>query len=222
MKEIKFLESESNRYKIFYTSEDCGGGTTFGYDFIPMLQSRYPDKKFESCLEWCSGNGVIGFNLLANEICEKLWLFDKDQSALNIAASTIGYNHLEDRVKIICEDTIANLSSENTFDLIVANPPHWNHTPYNTRGMLSRLYLDKKWKIHNDFFNNIKKNLKPEGVILLQESVWASSPEMFTSIINKNNLYINDNFVIPNSIDPFYQTYFIEIKHNLLHKILRR
>ena len=217
----EILESYSNDYKIFYTSEDCGGGSTFGLDFIPAIQSKYRNKKFERCLEWCSGNGVIGFNLLANEICEKLYLFDKDQTSLDIAANTVKHNNLEDRVKIIRGDTITNLSSENKFDLIVANPPHWNNIPYGMRGVPSRIFLDLDWKIHNDFFSNIKKNLKPEGVIFLQESVWASSPETFYSVIDKNNLYINSSFQVPTE-NSYYQTYFIEIKHNLLHKIIRR
>jgi hypothetical protein len=60
-----------------------GGGTWGSVRFINTLQKYYPNKSFQKCLEWCSGPGFIGFELLSNNICSELSFMDIYQPALD-------------------------------------------------------------------------------------------------------------------------------------------
>ena len=81
---------------------------------------RLRDKKI---VDFCTGNGVVPLilsrrcnqNIIGVEIQEKL---------ASLAKESVEYNHLEDRIDIVCED-IKEFSKKhlNEFDLILCNPP---------------------------------------------------------------------------------------------------
>ena len=57
-----------NDFNLIYTDSPKmdGGGTSIGLDFVNLLDQQYTGQKFNRCLEWCSGPGFIGFNLLTS------------------------------------------------------------------------------------------------------------------------------------------------------------
>jgi methylase of polypeptide subunit release factors len=201
---------------IFYSEETEGGGLTFGINhFVSTIKQLYPDRKFNNCLEWCSGPGFIGFDILSSELAENITLFDKYEPALEQAKITAKNpkNKWENRVNIILGDTIKNLSGE--YDLIVGNPPHLANDCYALRWILKkdlRIWLDVEWKTHEEFLRNIKKNLSKDGVILLKELSWGSTIETFEKFINESGLKITNHFVDLKFGSPTF--YYIEIKHN--------
>ena len=103
-------------------------------------------------------------------------------------------------VDIFTDDTLDNVDKQ--FDLVVGNPPHWgnvadakhslqkfgNYAPINDR--LLQVLVDDGWKTHLSFFQNMKKLLKKDGKILLQENNTGSNPELFAQLIKDTGLKI--------------------------------
>jgi methylase of polypeptide subunit release factors len=53
-----------------------GGGLTFGQEVADVVQHLFPNKTHDSCLDWCSGPGTIGFELLGRGLINNLVLMD--------------------------------------------------------------------------------------------------------------------------------------------------
>jgi methylase of polypeptide subunit release factors len=191
-----------------------GGGTSIGLDFVNILDTYYPDQKFNRCLEWCSGPGFIGFNLLLNNYCHELCLVDNFKPALDCALHSI--SGLDLPVTTYCIDQIANLPASEVFDLIVSNPPHFSFEVYQqevVKKNIKRIYYDLDWEIHYEFFRNIKKNLSTDGIILLQESTWGCNHNTFNDILNEVDLTVSNYYNACNLVVDNYPIFYLEIKH---------
>lgn len=199
-----------NNKKVFCSLNTSGGGQTFGQDFVPLIKEIYPNRIFKSCLEWCAGPGFIGISLYSHKLCKSISFFEKNKEAVNQLEKTKKVNNFGDEFKIIHGDNIFDLSEK--YDLIVANPPHFSEEIYFLRNAPKHLWLDKGWKVHINFFNNIKKNLSKNGVILLQECSMSSSFSSFELLIQNTGLKITRNF-IPSFAKMKY-IYYVEIKHD--------
>jgi methylase of polypeptide subunit release factors len=203
----------ANDIEIWYHSCLDGGGTGFGQDYKKAISDLYPGRTFESCFEWCSGPGFIGFDLLSRNFCKKLFLSDIYLPAIESIKTTVKKNssRCQDRVFYHHCSSVADLPDDWKFDLVVANPPHWNSDVQHLISQINfndRICADHGWKIHNDFFSSIKKYLLPDAVILLQEQSYASGPDMFKFMIEQNGMYINDCYWYP-SKDSYY---YLEVK----------
>jgi methylase of polypeptide subunit release factors len=205
---------DADKIKVFYTLDLNGGGTSFGQRYSYVLSKLYPNRTFENCFEWCSGPGFIGFSLLSRKICNNLYLNDIYLPAIESIQKTIEKNPdlCKDHVFYQHTQSMSDLPDDWKFDLVIASPPHWNPnldqfvTKFQFR---DRICCDLDWKIHSDFFSNIKKHLRPDGIILLQENSYASGPEMFRSVIEQNGLVINDAY----SESKENNFYYLEILH---------
>jgi hypothetical protein len=208
-------EFKTNGITVYFEGGMDGGGTTFGLQVVPVLKSLYPGRVFNRCYEWCSGPGFIGFDILGHGLCKQLWLGDIFRPALRAVDKTI--EHLAPQYAncvfpIHIKDG-SEISDSTKFDLIVANPPHWNskldtlHAKMPSTG--DRLGLDDDWLVHQNFFKNIKKNLANDGVILLQEQTYASCPDTFCKWVESAGLSIVGCWW--NSVWGDY--YYLEIKH---------
>jgi methylase of polypeptide subunit release factors len=203
--------------KVYYKHNLNGGGSLFGQDFVPLMKTLYPNKKFQTVFEWCSGPGFIGFALLANDMCNNLYLGDIHQPALDCCLITKAHlpeKYQNNTVETIKMSSPADIDASLKFDLIVSNPPHFNRSQktYNTDAYwTSRLFADEDWSIHKNFFLNIKKNLTADGVIILQESFFGSGPDTFNKMIDDAGLkitrYIDTNRRV------LYPVYYLEIMH---------
>ena len=203
----------ANDFKVFYNNHLDGGGNEFGQLYPSIIKLLYPDRIFNDCLEWCSGHGVIGFRLLADEICKNLHFLEMYQPAVNACKKTIANMPIKfaDRVSIYETKTLTSLPSNIRFDLIVSNPPHFPlqlgyqlfDIPQNHH---RRITVDKEWKTHKDFFANIANNLAEDGVILLQEIYHIDE---FAEMIDQGGLKIKKMFTIKNNLFPWY----LELTH---------
>jgi methylase of polypeptide subunit release factors len=200
---------EINKTKVFCSKNTAGGGQTFGQDFVPLLNEIYPGRIFDSCLEWCAGPGFIGISLYNSGICNKITFFEKHSEAIAQLERTKIENNFGDEFTIIHDEDVSRLIG--TYDLIVANPPHFSDEIYFLRNGPKHLWLDKDWKVHINFFNNIKKNLSKNGVILLQECSMSNAYSSFDKLLKDTGLKIVRSFT-PSFAEMKY-IYYIEITH---------
>lgn len=205
---------QANDIEVFYDSWMDGGGPRFGQDYIGVLRSRYPNRVFEHCYEWCSGPGFIGFAILSHGITKRLSLSDCYAPAIDSVIETIKHNRLEDLINAYVGSSLTVLPTNAKFDLVVANPPHYLECPGNDN--YQRIAVDRDWQAHRDFFKHIGQHLTEDGVILLQENRAGSlnGIENFRTMIESNRLQITDHY---NSIEFFdingpMQIYYIEIR----------
>lgn len=207
---------DASGIQVHYDSWMDGGGTWFGQEYADIIRTRYTNRVFKRCYEWCSGPGYIGFNILANKLCQGLTLSDMYESAIVDAVSTtIQTNQLQDCVSAYVGNSLSILPKHEQFDLVVANPPHYLECPGDDN--YQRIAVDIDWQAHRDFFAHIGRHLTSDGVILLQENQAGSlnGVEDFRPFIESNNLKIKDSF----KSNKFYdsdgptQIYYIEIIH---------
>jgi methylase of polypeptide subunit release factors len=212
---MAFDPKSVSKIKVFHDSWMEGGGSWFGQEYVPVIQSRYPGRRFQKCYEWCSGPGFIGFSLLTNNICETLCLSDiYDMAIEKSVRQTVEYHGLQDRVTSYVTGTLANLPSYEQFDLVVANPPHYLECPGDAN--YQRIAVDQDWQAHQDFFQHIGQHITADSIILLQENHAGSlkREEDFRPFIESNGLEITDVMISPNYYDPNgpTQIYYIEIR----------
>lgn len=200
---------------VNYSSEMDGGGTWFGQDYLPVIQARYGNRCFPNAMEWCSGPGFIGFNLLSHGICDKLWLTDSWAPCIDMIAQTIKTNDLQDRVQAFTASDLSQWPAIAPLDLVVANPPHYLRCPGDSN--YQRLAVDQDWQAHQDFYQQIGRFLAPHGVVLMQENQAGSihGADDFRSMIERGGLEISA--VWPSEQfwfqpGPWAQIYYMEIR----------
>lgn len=224
MPNLTFQTSGNHNISVCYTNECDGGGTVFGIKYVDVIKKKYPNRTFDNCLDWCSGPGFIGFNLLDHNICKELHLIDHYQPAIDYAKNTINSlpSKFKDSVKVYQIDDLKFLPGHVMFDLVVANAPHFQAELTPKIQLLNRLYVDQltvedkrtllekfpvmdnknfnriavdsEWRARKNFYQTIKSHLLPNGVILMQENAAGSTVEDFESMIDLSGLEITDVF----------------------------
>ena len=181
-------------YDVFYWKELSGGGTSFGLEYPSVISDLYPNRVFDTCLEWCAGPGFIGYSILDYGLCKNLVLLDLYHPAIVMANKTAKHNNIESKVKTYVSDNINIVPNSIKLDLVVANPPHYNRK----LPVYNRVGGDLNWDTHRDFYKNIGKYLTDDGIILMQESKHGSTENDFSDMINESNLKITNVFDSPN------------------------
>ena len=175
---------------VYYMQYLDGGGRGFGQQYLRVLKDRVG--KVDHVFEYCAGPGFIGFSLLANGFCNKLTLADINPDAVECVNRTIKENGLEDKVKCYLSDCLDSIPESEKWDLVVSNPPHWPSTEEQYKSNIRN--YDPDLIIHKKFYNDIKKFLKTDGSIILQELGDATSADTFIDMIEGNGLKIIENF----------------------------
>jgi len=214
----EFETTGTQKFKVLHLGATTdGGGMWFGQEFIPMLKQRYPNRQFERCWEWCSGPGFIGFNLLDHGICNRLFLSDIYDPAVELAKETARQAGIADRVHALLFRDLAILPLDYQFDLIVANPPHDpNGTPVvHTDDHGGRIEADPGWASHKNFFKHVADHLTEDGVIILTENQLCSTVKDFEPMIKDAGLAVLDTWPSQEFFRPdlLTQIYYIEIAH---------
>lgn len=185
-----------NDIDIHYTNETNGGGDFFLPEYAKVAHEWYGE--VDSCLEWCSGPGFIGYGMLAAGVCKSVAFNEIFEPAVDMLHKTADENNLD--VNIYTEDTLDNV--EQQFDLVVGNPPHWSTEEYARQAVqainngqqlndrVRQVLVDKDWAVHKSFFKNMKRLLKPDGHILLQENSTGSDPRMFNDMLKGTGLKV--------------------------------
>jgi len=200
-------------FAVLYDDFMYGNGTLHCQNYPRVLKFLYPDRKFLHCMEWCAGPGFIGYRLLSDGLCDSLTLMDQYRPSLSAAEKT--YRSRPARLKnakinVIHQSRIESIGDQK-YDLIVGNPPNHNNKQiaFDLGFFQQRTTQDPEWKIHTEFFLNIKKNLTNDGVILLVKHIDGSQPSDHVDAIDRGGLQISR--VIQTRIAPKH--YFLEIIH---------
>ena len=103
-------------------------------------------------------------------------------------------------VNIYTQENLDEVTEQ--FDLVVGNPPHWSKEEYAVQALqsfsptnqldnrLKQVLVDEDWKTHISFFKNMKRLLKPDGKILLQENATGSNTEIWAQLLKGTGLKI--------------------------------
>ena len=197
-------------FSVLYNDHMYGHGDTHSQFYPKMLTWLYPGRVFKNCLEWCSGPGFIGFRLLSDGIAESVTMMDKYLPSLNACKKTWSQrpDRLTNKTMNIIHGSSVTALDNTLFDLIVGNPPNFDFN-IATIGTEHRITQDPGWSIHTDFFSNIKKNLSPDGVILLLKHINGSQPRDHEFYIQQAGLKINRVF----QDKSLPKLYYLEVTH---------
>lgn len=177
-----FKRVSYNGLEVFYTKELNGGGLGLSHEYVRLVSTRIG--KVAHAYEFCAGPGFIGFNLLANNLCDRLTLSDVNPEAIEALKETVRYNGLEDRVTIYQSDNLDLIPTTEKWDLVVGNPP-WDLRDASPENLI---LCDPGGKTHDSFFRDVHLFLNPGGTILFGESHEYTKLSDITGIMGKRNL----------------------------------
>ncbi len=196
MEKISYKTVSYKNIKVNYLPELEGGGRGFGQEYIRVIREKVG--KVDHVFEFCAGPGFIGFSLLAQGLCNRLTLADINPEAVGACQKTIEDNDLEDRVSVYLSDCLDSIPVSEKWDLVVSNPPHFWTGSEEVHKQDIRTY-DIDFRVHRKFYQDIKKFLKPDGSVIIQENGNVNRPgftrlEDFTSMIGEGGLEIVEVF----------------------------
>jgi methylase of polypeptide subunit release factors len=189
---VEYQSKSWNDFPVFYTHALDGGGTVHADDFLALLTKHVKPSGFGRAFEWCSGPGFVGYALLAHKVCQSLCLADFYGPAVSAARHTAKVNQVEDRVSIYQGDNLSALPPNETFDLILGNPPHFANSNMSEFSCDNdpRIYVDEGWRVHRQFFSKVRAHLNRDGLIVLSENTWGSHLDTFREMIESCGLVI--------------------------------
>lgn len=165
-----------DRGKVIYDEIYDGGGTTFGVNSLKDERVKSIIKKGD-ILEMCSGPGFMGFYLNFEGYADSLVLSDINDAHSSYINQTCLHNNLSN-VKFIQSNGFKSFNSNNIFDTIVMNAPHYA-SPRNG-GYVSKeeelICLDQDLTFHKHFFKYAKNHLKSDGIIILIGNMGGIKP----------------------------------------------
>lgn len=100
-------------------------GFKFGVDAV-LLADFAKDASSKMTLDLCTGTGIVPILLAAKTKTPKIHAVEIQPEIAEMAARSVEYNKLTDRVFITCGDlkNAAKLYGKNIFDKITCNPPY--------------------------------------------------------------------------------------------------
>lgn len=183
-----YLTINYKNIKVSYSWRLNGGGIILAHEFVRIISKRIG--KVDHVFEYCAGPGFIGFALLANNLCDRLTLADVNPKAIKAIKETIKNNNLQDKVTVYQSDCLDSIPKAEQWDLVVSNPP-W----YLCSGVGKNLMVyDPESRVHEKFYRNINKFLKPNGLILFMEGGEYTNSICFKGMIENNGLRITESF----------------------------
>jgi len=207
-----------DNFDVFYTNKTNGGGDYFALEYIDITKEWYTS--VDHVLEWCSGPGFIGFGMLASGLAKNVTLSDMYLPAIELAQHTKENNPtFANNINVVQGKSLENV--EGTFDLIVANPPHWPSSDEAAKSLgfnsaqfehIEDILVDLNWHSHKEFFIKAKSLLATNGRILLQENYKGSTPETFRLMTQQAGLKIS-TYAHSEMYDDIY---YLEVIHDQL------
>lgn len=171
-------------YKATYHQLLEGGGIDQRRDFLFVL-SKAGKVRYNNALEWCSGPGVIGYELFGYNKTDKISFMDRYQPAIDNVLETAARNNILEKVTTYCTDQIKNINNDEKFDLVIGNPPHnfaltkWkeqqerNGVSQNFNSMVYenqlRIDVDDEMQIHKEFLDNLQDKVTDDCDIFISE-----------------------------------------------------
>ena len=183
-----YLKINYKNIKVSYSWRLNGGGIILAYEFVRIISKRIG--KVDHVFEYCAGPGFIGFALLANNLCDRLTLADVNPKAIEAIKETIKNNNLQDKVAVYQSDCLDSIPKAEQWDLVVGNPP-WYLCSKDEKDIM---VFDQEGRVHEKFYRDINKFLKPNGSVLFVEGGEYTNPIHFKDMIENSGLRIIDSF----------------------------
>jgi hypothetical protein len=203
---MDYLIERYQDISVYWTKELDGGGRSFGQHFVPIVRNLAG--KVPRLFEFCAGAGFIGFSLLAHGLCDSLCLSDVNPDAVAAANRTIEENNLGDRVTVYLSEGLRDVPTSERWDLVVGNPPHFcadDEDAYQK----DIIRFDPGWRIHEEFYAEVRKFLKPHGSVILLENYTGSNERVFEPLLRRGNLEVLKSFMYRDGGDGLDSHYFL-------------
>ena len=183
----------SNRLTIEYPRCLDGNGKILKDEIVKVIQ-KTGQQHYNKGLQWCSGAGFTGFELVMHKVVNEMSFSDYYPTAIDYVLSNARNLGIQDKVHGHVTPLIKNLPSVERYDLVVGLPPNSfdlqgycdfmtnnNPTiPHNELSNFARICVDQNFATHKEFFKNITKFLNPNSDIYLIENaenlefiIWA-------------------------------------------------
>ena len=155
-----------------------GGGNDHYLYFLKAIAST-GKSQYNRCFEWCSGHGIIGWEILTRNLCNELTFSDCYDLAIDTClknAVKLGYQNV---VRGYVTPTITGIPKTEKWDLVVGNPPNSGDAtgflkqqdtagqPQELVNLAIRITVDQDWEAHKDFFKNISDYITDDADIFL-------------------------------------------------------
>lgn len=154
----------------------AGGGDDYKKYFLKAVAG----KKYNNAFEWCAGHGIMGFELITNDICKTLTFSDCYDKSTEWCLKNAEQLGLQDRIFAYTSDIIGNIPFEHKFDLVIGNPPNsmgfdkqhiekyfTSEDQYDGFIHYLRINYDKEFSAHEEFFNNLHSCITDDADILI-------------------------------------------------------
>lgn len=193
----QYLKINYKNIKVSYSWRLNGGGIILAHEFVRVVSRKIG--RVGHVFEYCSGPGFIGFSLLANNLCDKLTLSDINPKAIEAIKETIKNNNLQKKVTVYQSDCLDSISKDEQWDLVVSNPP-WDLLPAKRqwysfyRNKKNIIVCDPEGRVHEKFYRDVNKFLKPGGSIIFVESSEFTNVNCFNNMIGDNGLRVVESF----------------------------
>ena len=191
----EIVELKLGKFLIQTSGKLDGYGYQTVVDAVSCFNHISNGRKYNHCLEWCSGPGYLGFGTLSQGLTKKLTLLDIFEPNKYVIENTIKKNNLGETVNFILSNNFKSHEKNVKYDLVIGNPPHFNFSNPPVENVdinEHRKYQDSDWKIHRDFFENLNNYITDDADIILMENIKGSDSTTFKSMIESNGLQIKD------------------------------
>jgi SAM-dependent methyltransferase len=200
---MNYLIEQYGDISVYWKAGLDGGGRSFGQQFTPIIGELIG--RAERVFDFCAGAGFIGFSLLANGLCETLCLADVNPDAVEAARKTVMENGLDDKVTVYLSDCLKQIPDHERWDLVVGNPPHFcvgSDEEYKK----DIIKFDHNWRIHKEFYREVRRFLKPRGSVILLENYSGSNESVFAPFLKLGRLELVRSFMYgdESEINPHY------------------
>jgi hypothetical protein len=169
----------SDDFAVVYDDFMEGGGCEFAPYMIDIIHHINGRTSFRHALEWCSGPGFIGFTLLHENLCENIKFVDQYAPSLLAIQKTLEMSGDRYRERVSTAQTLDAVETSGIYDLIVANPPWYAHPLPGNSSVRNRIAVDLSWAAHKHFFSVLPHIMSDDGICIMLESIYGSSPVTF-------------------------------------------
>lgn len=179
-------------------------GFCFGIDSVLLSNFAKNIKKDSLVMDLGTGTGIIPILLCGKTELKKVVGVEIQQEVYEMAKRSIKLNNLENRFEILNENilNLEKIYKENTFDVIVTNPPYKKMNTGILNENEKKLISRHEYKANlEDFLNVSKRLLKDKG-----EFYMVHRPERLVDILYLMRTYKiepkNVRFVFSNKDNP--------------------
>lgn len=158
-----------NNFTLEFPNHVDGGGYEIK-DEIYSLVERTGKEHYSKALDWCSGYGPFGFDLLDRRKVDNVVFTDSYNVAIEAVEHNAQLNNVATRVTGYVCDKISHIPETEKFDLVVANPPHSCTSANLEKSLVNttvRMIVDEDYVALQEFYENICKYLTPDADVYI-------------------------------------------------------